>query len=542
MSVVLIKQPKAYDFSGNNSYLEFQCSDYILVEPVYSVNSIRIANLTLHSVITIIYNGITINITAVLNPDNSGNQVYAGRSADETRFAFFNNYHLYEDFEMDVSGDNLILTAKNSGPEFDITSYNITPGVKEVYKEDYGIVVSIFCENFDNSKRERIYHQIIPLFNKETGKIRVQISDKIHDYISNDIRNLNPEIPVTTLIECRNSCRGYNVDYYEVINGNPINRRSTFNRKALHGVMSNRAQITSSLENILQPGGLPSTDRFLKQGPRMVFTRANQPQYLYFFNTRISVLNAELRVKLIFTDATTDVITLNTFKLEENRKYGFNVTFDSFFSPVAHPGKTVESYEVYLTNNTGGKISETRSYTIDRSLKKQIRYFLNWSSFGSLDSRACYGEGSTELQITQSLAEKVVSMDQDIKRGSSFSFNIKSQSRFSVTSGFINKAEVVLWRDFYLSSLKYRLDSGILMPVLLISDTIKEIEDSSSIFATSFEYRYLYEDHAYTEGDLEDSGKFYKNALFYNQTPHEGSLADEDGNTILSEAKYFINK
>lgn len=540
MSVELIKQPKAYDFSGNTSYVEFQCSDYTLVDPVYSINSIPIANLSLHSVITIIYNGITINMTAVLNPDNSGTQIYAGRPAVDTRYAFFNNYHLNEDFDMNVSGDDLIFTAKKSGTEYDILTYNLIPGVKEVYKEDYGVFVTIFCENHDNTVKERIYHQIIPLFNKETGIIRVQISDKIHDYISNDIRNLNPEIPVSTLIECKNSCREYNIDYYEVINGNPINRRSTLYSKALHGIMSNRAQLTSSLEQILQPGGLPSTDRFLKQGPRMVYTRTNQPQYLYFFNTRTAVLNAELRVQLIFTDASTEIITLTSFKLEKNRKYGFNITFDSFFSPLAYPGKTTESYEVYLSNNTGDKISETRSYTLDRSIKKQVRYFLNWSSFGSLDTRVCFGEGSTELQITQSLAEKVVSMDQDIKRGSSFSFNIKSQSIFSVTSGFINKAELILWRDFYLSSLKYRLDNGVLMPVLLLNDTIKEIEDSSILYASSFDYRYLYEDHAYTEGDLEDSGKFYKSALFYNHTPPENSLTDEEGNPILSEAKYFI--
>lgn len=541
MSVTQISSPKEYDFSGNRTFVEFQCSDYMLVEPVYSVNTVKIGMLSLNQVITISYNEILFTVTAVLNPDDSGTQIYAGRPAtDQLRTVFTTNYNLDNDFEMQVSGEYMIFTAKETGPEYDFLTYNTTSGVKGIYKENYGILVSIFCENADNSAFERIYNQIIPLFDKVGGKIKVQISDKLHDYITNDIRNLNPDIPTYNFIECKKSCRRFKVIYYEILDGVPQKLRGGAEYTIIHGALSDRAQLTTSLENILRPGASRSTDRFLKQGPRMVYTREDQPQYLYFFNTDLfNYSDAQLRVKYNFTDGSTNTIVLNTFDISSKRKYAFNVTFNSFYSVSSYPGLIVESYEVYLVNKFESRISETRSFTLNRQQKKYTRYFLNWSSFGSLDSRACFGEGSTELLVSQTLADRI-QKETDIKRSSLFAFNVKGQSRFSVSTGFMSKADLILWRDFYLSALKYRLANGLLIPILLLTDSLKEIEDGSTLYGHQFEYRYLNEDSAYTEGDIEDSGKYYKNILFYNQQIPDGALVSEGGNIILSENQNFI--
>src|SRR5690606_276219 len=157
----------------------------------------------------------------------------------------------------------------------------------------------------------------------------------------------------------------------------------------------------------------------------------------------------------------------------------------------------------------------------------------------SLDSWACFGEGGTELQVSQSLSERI-QQEVDIKKSTMFSYNIKGQSKFSIATGFMSKAQLILWRDFYLSALKYRLANGILIPILLLTDSIREIEDSSFLYGHQFDYRYLNEESAYTEGDIEDSGKYYKDLLFYNQQVPEGALTTETGETILSEDQYFI--
>lgn len=405
------------------------------------------------------------------------------------------------------------------------------------HESNYGLLLKIFCEDADHAFSEVIYDQMIPLLNRSTGKISLQVNDKLHDFISYDIGRLNPDIPALNFLECKKSCRKYYFEFHEVIDGIAQALQTTEIFTTLHGALSKRAQATSSLAAILQPGQR-ETDRFLKQGPRMIYTRKEQVQFLYFFNTRTTVSNAELKVKYFFTDKSEASVILKRFDLQEGRKYAFNVTFDSFYSTTSYPGKEVSHYEIWLGKGSSS-YSEIRTYYINNKLKKHIRYFLNWSSFGSMDTRVCYGEGSTEMQITQRLSDRII-QEFDIQKSSSFAFDLSAQSRFSVATGFMSKAELVLWRDFYLSAFKYRLVSGLLIPIVLLTENIKEIEDASLLYSNSFEYRYLNEEYAYTEGDIEDSGKFYKDILFYNQTSPEEALATEDGKTIFSEAHYFI--
>lgn len=409
------------------------------------------------------------------------------------------------------------------------------PGVVD---PNYGVNVRITCQDADHSAEEEIFNERIPLLNKISNRIEVPLSGRIHDYITANIRELNPDIPEGNFAECKKSCREYSVYYAEVVSGVPGTEESITGLVALHGGLSNRAQLTSTLEAILQPGGTAATDRFLKQGPRSVYTRPEQLQYLYFFNTREAASDAKLNIRYVFTDETTSDIVLKTFDLEALHKYAFNVTFESFYTP--YEGKTVDHYHVWISSSSGAALSETRTYHIDRSLKKHVRYFLNWSSFGSFDSRVCFGEGSTEFQITQSEAELMIKEQQSIMRGSAIAFDLRSQSHFTASTGFMPAAELMLWRDFYLSAMKYRLANGILMPIAITSSRLAEVNDASKLLAHNIEYRYLYEEHAYTEGDIEDGGRYYKNILFYNQVAPDGAFASENGNLLLSEQQYFI--
>jgi hypothetical protein len=540
MSVTILQKPKPYDFSGNLAMVEFQCTGFIDTEAVLSENGFNPASIAVNETITLKYGGKSVSMKAVLVPDDSGTQFRAGDSAENVYYYFRRNHQLSEDFDIEPYDNIVLFTAKVDGPEYDIAGRNLTPGVKKKYVDDYSVIVSIVCENAENTETETVYHQTIPLFDKVTGRVKVQTSDKIHDYISNDLRTMNPDIPSGTFVACKKSCRKFRIQYSELRKGAVSDMTQTEEFTVIHGSLSKIAQFSASLETVLQPSGNIHTDRFLKQGPRMVYTQPGQPQYLYFFNTRGTHANAELRVRLFFTDDSTQLVSLKKFEMLTLRKYAFNVTFDSFYSSSAYPGKTVSHYEVYLVNGSQHQISEIRAYYLDTRPKKHYRYFLSWSSFGSLDSRLCYGEGSTELQITQRLAESINWQNQDIRIGQSYAFNLKAQSRFSVSTGFMSKAELVLWRDFYLSLFKYRLVNGVLIPILLLSDTIAEIQDGSLLHAQAFEYRYLYEEHAYTEGDIEDAGRYYKDILFYNQTPPDNALITEEGNVLMTEAKYFM--
>jgi hypothetical protein len=304
---------------------------------------------------------------------------------------------------------------------------------------------------------------------------------------------------------CKKSCRKYYFEYAESY-GEPLAIKRLYKSPeytVLHGGLSSVGESSKSLLSILAPDTVPAHDQFLKQGPKELSTRADQPQYLYFLNTRDAV-TVTLNCKYYFTDGSIAAVTLGNVALAKYEKAGFNIRFDKIFIPEDYPVKKVKKYEVWLSTITGTVISESRFYALDDQYRKHFKYFLNWSSFGTMDSRMFYGKGSVEFDLVQAEADKVSNNPLSLTQGTSLVYNISIQTKFSITTGFIaNKALLFLNRDFFLSPLKYVLSTGQMLPVKVTTKTIAEFEDGNDLYAQKFEYQLLFEDAAYTEGDVE---------------------------------------
>jgi len=215
-------------------------------------------------------------------------------------------------------------------------------------------------------------------------------------------------------------------------------------------------------------------------------------------------VNATIKCKFEFTDGSFATIPLDTYSLSKYVKFGFKLRFDELFKPEDYPVKQVRRYHVWLSAPNGSEISETRTFVLDYSYKKQFRYFLSWSSWGALECRMFYGKGSVEFDLVQSVADKNTSLPGGISQGNSVVFNSSIQSKFSITTGFIeNKKHLLFNREFFIATIKYVFSRGNLMPIRITSKTIGEIEDGNNLFAQKFEYQYLFDDQAYTEGDID---------------------------------------
>jgi hypothetical protein len=511
MSVTLISPPDEVSFSADYINAKFACADHLKQDGAFAVNRILVTSSSQAPASYLLEWGNTsVLITGSDNPDNSGSQfpntAAAGKDLAETALPYLQkNLILTAYFEIQTAPNSVLLfVAKKKGTGYDFKNFNITPGTTEKLKDNYTVYVKLMVQNAEDTSYTEAYSANLVLTNGTNEALAI-LGDKLHQRITADINRLGPEIPASSAMACKVSCRKYFFQYGESFGAQPVLSGLKISPvfTVLHGGFSTRAKGPGKLLSLIKPGAI-AADKFLKQGALQVDTRADQPQYLYFFNTRVTV-NATLNCRFYFTDGSVGTIALETLSLTSLSKYGFNVRLDRIFKPDDFPVKKVSKYEIWLSNaSTTAAISESRFYAVDSSYREHFKYFLNWSSWGSLDTRMFYGKGSVEFDLVQSVAEKNKALPSDISKGTSIVYDISMQSKFSITTGFIKtKALLLLNRDFFSSKIKYVLSSGQLLPVQVTTKTIGEIEDDNKLYAQKFEYQYLFEDEAYTEGDIE---------------------------------------
>nr|WP_199082924.1 hypothetical protein [Pedobacter sp. ASV19] len=456
---------------------------------------------------------VTMNASNFAAADTTGTTFPTGTSDATVLIQYFRgNYTLSKDFDIELGAllNDIIFTSKLETLGFDFVLgtnpkaivENKIAGVLAKDRPNYGVLFRLYCQDITGGSFIKIYDNRLPII-YNSNKAEIYIGDKLHDLLTKEIRENMPDIPTTTHLVCNKTCRKYYFEFAESY-GDPINtfriyKSDTFT--ILHGGLSTLGEATKTIAQLLAPGPDRTADRFLKQGPPAVDTRTDQPQYLYFFNTRAAT-TVTVNCRYYFKDGSIAVIALETFSMAALQKVGLNVGFDHIYIPDDYPSKKVDKYEIWLTDNLSNIISESRFYILDYQFREYFKYFLNWSSWGTMDTRMFYGKGSVEFDLVQSEADKIQN-PQNISYGKSLVYDTSIQTKLTTTTGFIKDRTLLLFnRDFYLSPLKYILFAGQLLPIKVTSKTISEIVDGENLYAQKFEYQYLFDDQAYTEGDV----------------------------------------
>lgn len=525
MSVTLTTAPPEIAFSGDDIRVKLTVDSLYINPPVHAVNVWKIPSLiNAFPLKSFVFrwgsetpcNGLAPNnvqVNAVTNPNDSGSQIKAGGSIpvpiEEQAGYLKKNPILTRDFDISVSGTDIVFTAKQIGSLFNMCSLNTVPGSTPVLKQNLTVQFLLFCENANYDGFEQIYETSLIVYGNTLTSEAI-ISDKLHNYISAEIRNNLPDVPEGDPLLCKKSCRRYYFEFVESY-GTPAQAGARIRSDyytVLHGGLSFIGQRTQTLQNILAPGTIEN-DRFLKQGTTQIVTRTNLKQYLYFFNTRADV-NARLYCTLSFADGSGTTLEPVPVTLLSKRKYAFDVSHDNVYNPADFPDKTLIRYAYQLKDSEGLPISEIITYGIDHEYKSYIRQFFNWSSWGTMDSRYFYGRGSMEFDLVQKKAE-IIAANDVLMKGKSLIYDIRLQTKFTITTGFTSRSKLLFNRDFFLSKLKYRYTNGLMLPIEVTSKTISELTDEiRGLYAQKFEYQYLFDDVAHTESDVNDPGEGYE--------------------------------
>src|SRR5690606_12115772 len=117
-----------------------------------------------------------------------------------------------------------------------------------------------------------------------------------------DVYQDGPEMPLMSQLTpevCQKSCRQYYFKYAESFGETPeIKSLSTSETySVLLGALSYVGVAIINQLTLLKPDALsPAKDRFLWQGPLQQNTRFDQPQFLYFYNSRATQANSKHQV------------------------------------------------------------------------------------------------------------------------------------------------------------------------------------------------------------------------------------------------------
>lgn len=505
MSVTLLTPPPVHSFSNDFITAKFQCTDFLQQVGVKSINEIDFNVLpAVNAAINIKYGSTNLTMTAkaTANVDATGN-TFDNASLNTILEGFKANFTLNRDFDIMLVGSKLRFIAKKTALGYNFISggVNNTPGVAELIRPNYRVFFRLFLENATHTGYEEIYQTYLDLVNGSAGFAVAQIGDKVHNKITADIDIHGFEIPGLTYVECNNTARKFYFQFAEsfgeTIEVKKIATSQTYN--VIHGGLSFQAEASQTLSGLINPG-TALADRFLKQGSKLQYSRVDQPQFLYFYNTRATQNNAKLVTKRVFLDGTSDNVDSFSLDLEQNRKYAFNVSAGNIYSGI----KQLDRYEVHLADNTGNRISEKQIYSIKRDGQRYLRYFLNWSSWGSLDSRCFTGVNQETLDITSLLAERILQPGYKVINGQSKVYGKSGINKFAASTGFNDAATIALNGDFYLSNLQFRYIKNTILPIQVTSSSINNPADREFLYAQTFEYQYLFSNNQFTETDVKD--------------------------------------
>jgi hypothetical protein len=539
-----------YKFSKNFIPVKFTTNNHITQSGRASVNAITFSSAVGDTEISLSWNSARSYapmkaVVAVANPGSefprgNGNAAYI-----QSILPYFKaNYLLSRDFIITATNNSIVFTSKTQGYGFDMLRLggipdgnpvwsvdNLVTGRPEILKDNFGYEFELYCQTADGSKFESIYTTRIPLIK---GAAEVDIASHLHDYLERDVLDI-PGLPGTPLV-CTKSCRKYYYTYGESWGSPVVVKGLTISPEyiVLSGGLSFLSAAVVPAPAFLAPSeNDPASDKFLRQGKTTTSTRSNQPQYLYFFNTRTSRPAAKLKAKLFFNDSTDTVVTLETLNLEAYKKYGFNVRFDKIINPANYPGKTVIKYQVWLETSAGAKVSEYIGFVVDYTIRNWTRCFLHWSSWGALDSKMCFGKGNSEYELSYSEAFHIHKSGYNVQDGLSTIFDLRLKNEFKVATGYMLQDELILNRDFFLSEHKFRFYKDQLLPIKVTSKNIPETEDGNNLFAQSFEYAYLWDENAFTEGDVDGSGlQAGLNIPTFTTSMGTVLIVDQNGNII----------
>ncbi len=264
----------------------------------------------------------------------------------------------------------------------------------------------------------------------------------------------------------------------------------------LKGGFANRVGFDAGWDFITQ------NKKFLSWAPLEKVVGIFQPELLHFLIQTNTVTTVNLKVKITYTDGTEETITPRTLT-------GI-AQWDLLRIPAGVPNlslasvnfaKTINFYELWIENQSGVKLSESRYYELDLLNQPWERLWLYENSLGMPEVFRTVGKSAYKTTISP-IASQIAHVDgYDVKQSEFLTHETYLRADQDVSTGMLRDRQTAEYMLDFLSqkATLYELRDGSYWPMQLMAPSIhEEAMDENFNYYVRFRVSGGFEDSAFT--------------------------------------------
>ncbi|MGM9509536.1 DUF5977 domain-containing protein [Larkinella sp. GY13] len=232
--------------------------------------------------------------------------------------------------------------------------------------------------------------------------------------------------------------------------------------------------------------------QFLTWQPDGKIVGREQEEYLYFL-LNCSPLPTEVRLRVEYTlqNGTIDEMTLLTLKNVVQYQVICAPVGPSMLAAQVPAGTALARYRIWLSNQANERLSQVRSFTVDRRYRRNERQILFSNSLGGFDTLRLVGSGSETLKVQRSSAERERPLGA-VGFSELYITDVVGERTLTVSTGYFERHavktlryldELLLAREWYLITDKGHI------PLELLTTDVVDHEDDGDLVARQFSFR-----------------------------------------------------
>lgn len=418
------------------------------------------------------------------------------------------NYTLYQNFDIFYAGSSQVnLTAKypaDISPSLSHTISNISStskssGSDKQVESNHSVILDIWMEQTLNGGD---FEHLATLEKAvQEGASNDHARFFIQEILANDY--LQPDLPeydnFSEIGIGGQQIKRFFLKYAEK-KGDPVDiklYKGTVNKAAKRGHLAFMDFKDSGTFSANYP-----ESKFLTNQPNKKPVTTEQREYLYWVspdqggNTKTYELHAEI----YYEDGTSGTHMLKSFDVTDFEVFYVAAGADQLSIESYNTNKMVKSYDVWLEDQANSnKVSDVRTYLIDRKYYRNETYFLFENELGGFDTLRATGEQQHGIEVSQDEYQRPVEAEPAKHEGYYQAYNNRGRNTYQVSTGHKDKNYIDHLQEALVSNKVYLIkktnylfayeDNGVFIPVIIEPDSFELFKDNDQLYSLKFNYK-----------------------------------------------------
>lgn len=239
--------------------------------------------------------------------------------------------------------------------------------------------------------------------------------------------------------------------------------------------------------------------KFLTWSVNSKKVRLDQPEFLYFLtNFSPQPTQLKLKVRLLTTDGVETVRIVDTVS---------NVApYTVYNLPVGPANPTIAAfltdsvlqYDVWVSNQADQRLSEIRTFILDRRYIRNVRHLLFSNSLGGFDTITCVGRSTETIKVSQLISERYDNYQLDASYAERIINDVTGERELSIHSGPLTREIADYLTELILAEEIYLVSDRDYLPLIRTSEAFSARVDDETLVSRQFAFRYANKQKSYS--------------------------------------------